>query len=840
MSLKLFKSVPHTICGIVFVLATLSAFSPQTAHGDEQRLVLSLAKQEELAILSIDNDGALQLRDRIANDGQPGASCFDSTGLNFYVASSGPSTVGVYRVGPDGFEQLQSVAVPAKPSYLTIDPSGQFLLASYFATGQVSVHRIVGEGRLSNEPIELLTIDERAHGIALDPSGRFAFVPHTRPNAITQLRFDAVTGKLSLNDPPKIKRTEPAGPRHLWLHPGGRFAFGSDEAGRSITAYRFNKRTGTLDHLQTESSLPPEYTGKGSTSHVEVHPNGKFAFIANRVQGSIAVFGIDEEVGRMSFIDRTPTEKNVRSFNLSPDGRFLVAAGQGSGRIVCYKIAADGRLSDVSKLDVGGTPWWVQFYPGVAMARSAGVASARSVASVDRSLTLGQGVMSGEVSDTSVLLQTRLTLGNELDHHGDVPGVQGVACFEWSTREDFADSERTDFQQALPQRDFIVRTKLSKLTPDTKYFFRAIYGVSPTFTALGPTCSFRTLPGANGHRDVTFIVGSCMNYIKFMHGKAGKASGPLTATDEDKRLGFPAFTAMKNLQPEFFVGTGDIVYYDNPYRVCETQEELRRCWHEQFRFPRLIDFFQDTPTYWSKDDHDFRFNDSDNETNRLPLPMTGIGMFREQLPIVPNDAPNPVTYRTIRVSHDVQIWMTEGRDYRSANEAPDGPEKSIWGTEQRDWLQAKLKASDAKWKLLISPTPMVGPDDAYKKDNHASLAGFRHEADSFFKWVNENRIENLFLVCGDRHWQYHSVHPTGVHEFACGALNDENSRMGVSPGAEYGTDPRGLIQQSYSSTEPSGGFLQFIVGETLGVTFFDDQGKALHRVRFPVDSLENK
>ena len=48
-------------------------------------------------------------------------------------------------------------------------------------------------------------------------------------------------------------------------------------------------------------------------------------------------------------------------------------------------------------------------------------------------------------------------------------------------------------------------------------------------------------------------------------------------------LGFPAFEVMGKLQPDFFVGTGDIVYYDNKFRVSQTTEELRRCWHEQSR-----------------------------------------------------------------------------------------------------------------------------------------------------------------------------------------------------------------------------------------------------------------
>ncbi len=444
-------------------------------------------------------------------------------------------------------------------------------------------------------------------------------------------------------------------------------------------------------------------------------------------------------------------------------------------------------------------------------------------------LFIGQGTMSGEVTDSSALLQTRLTQATELNTDGDLSGAAGVVCFEWSTHEDFREVARTPFQPATDQHDFIVRAGITGLKPGTTYHYRAVFGNTGASAKAGTSCSFKTLPGGEQDAPVRFIVGSCMNYNKFMHGKRGKASGPLTATEEDKRLGFPSFASMLKLRPDFFVGTGDIVYYDNPLRVAKTVSQLRQCWHEQFRFPRLIEFFRRVPAYWSKDDHDFRFNESDNTTDELPLPKTGIDMFREQLPLLAAGSDKP-SYRTHRISKGLQIWLTEGRDYRSPNEMTDGPEKSLWGAEQREWLKSTLKASDAKWKILISPTPMVGPDDLKKIDNHADLSGFRHEADAFFAWLKENKIGNLTLVCGDRHWQYHSIHPSGIEEFACGALNDENARMGVAPGAKKGSDPQALIKQEYTSATPHGGFLQITAGDELVFEHFDSRGKSLHRV----------
>jgi alkaline phosphatase D len=448
---------------------------------------------------------------------------------------------------------------------------------------------------------------------------------------------------------------------------------------------------------------------------------------------------------------------------------------------------------------------------------------------------LAQGTMTGEPTATTILLQTRLTVipGPELDAKGDVPGAAGVACFEYGTKPDFSDAQKTAWLNATPESDFIVRAALNNLRPGQRYFYRALFGPSRDHPKAGRAGEFTTLPGGSASANVSFIVGSCMNYMKFMHGARGKAGPAITATEEDKRLGYRAFVAMANLEPDFFVGTGDIVYYDNIlHGPAETLPKLRECWHEQFRFPRLIEFFARTPSYWSKDDHDFRFNESDNETAKRPLPKTGIELFREQMPILPAGDRTSPTYRTHRVSRHLQIWLTEGRDYRSANAMPDGPEKSLWGQAQRTWLQRTLKESDATWKILITPTPMVGPDDATKIDNHADIGGFRHEGDAFFAWLKENKITGFMTVCGDRHWQYHSIHPSGVEEFACGALNDENARLGVPPGSKKGTDPDARIRQPYLYSEPTGGFLHVRVSENgrLVIEHRDDHGKVMHTV----------
>jgi alkaline phosphatase D len=447
-----------------------------------------------------------------------------------------------------------------------------------------------------------------------------------------------------------------------------------------------------------------------------------------------------------------------------------------------------------------------------------------------------QGEMAGEVTTESVLLQSRLTAiaGPELDANNDIPGSPGIAYFEWSETTDFTKIGRTKWFEAKADRDFIVRARITGLKAGTTYFYRLVFGSDRDHSQSGPVRKFKTLPAPDSAEPVSFVMGSCMNYYSFQSGKAN-GGGPVTATEEDRRLGYPAFAAMTALRPDFFVGTGDIVYYDHPPKTAaQTLPELRQKWHEQFRFPRLVEFFGSTPAYWSKDDHDFRFNDADLGGAKLPEPATGIEVFREQMPIfVSSDRETP-TYRTHRVQKHLQLWFMEGRDFRSPNKMPDGPEKTIWGKEQRDWLERTLKESDATWKVIISPTPMVGPDRNSKTDNHTNFAGFKHEADSFFQWLQANDLKNVLVFCGDRHWQYHSIHPLGVEEFSVGALNDENSIRGEKPGGPKTTDPEGLIKQPYHYAEPTGGFLQVNAGDAengapeLTLRFYDDLGAMLY------------
>jgi alkaline phosphatase/alkaline phosphatase D len=137
--------------------------------------------------------------------------------------------------------------------------------------------------------------------------------------------------------------------------------------------------------------------------------------------------------------------------------------------------------------------------------------------------------------------------------------------------------------------------------------------------------------------------------------------------------------------------------------------------------------------------------------------------------------------------------------------------------------------------VVVTPTPLVGPDRRGKEDNHTNFGGFRSEGEAFLRWAADEGLpqRGLVVITGDRHWQYHSVHPSGVHELSVGALHDQNLQRGMRPGSFWSTDPDGLIEQPFLEDD-TGGFLwveveREEVGSRLRATWMDEFGTPRNR-----------
>ncbi|MCY4593166.1 MAG: hypothetical protein OXC19_00015, partial [Bryobacterales bacterium] len=80
-------------------------------------------------------------------------------------------------------------------------------------------------------------------------------------------------------------------------------------------------------------------------------------------------------------------------------------------------------------------------------------------------INLRQGTMAGEVGETSVILQSRLTSSNPRQdpRWEGVRGAEGWARFEIADNEPFDAAHFTDWIEASPYSDFIVKLKINDL-----------------------------------------------------------------------------------------------------------------------------------------------------------------------------------------------------------------------------------------------------------------------------------------------------------------------------------------------------------------------------------------
>lgn len=345
------------------------------------------------------------------------------------------------------------------------------------------------------------------------------------------------------------------------------------------------------------------------------------------------------------------------------------------------------------------------------------------------------------------------------DMFGACPGQQGEVRLIYFPKLQRRILKSTPWKRTVASNDFTAQWQLNNLKPGTHYAAiveaRVSDGQPPTAVIRG---GFETAPATDAKKNIKFCMTTCHDFFR----------------RDNEFEGHKIYPAMTKIDPDFVVHAGDIEYYDKPDPWAMTLELMRFKWARIFSLTDNRQFYQKTTSYFLKDDHDTLRNDcSPGQKYGSVTFAQGVKLFNhEQFP-----TRNP-RYQTVKWGKDLQVWFLEGRDFRSPNQLPDGPEKTILGKAQKEWLFTTLGASEAKFKLVFSPTPIVGPDRKNKKDNHANNI-FAHEGEELR--VRLSQHEGLIVLCGDRHWQYASYDKdSGLWEFGCGP-GSEKHQLGWNP-----------------------------------------------------------
>jgi 6-phosphogluconolactonase len=284
----------------------------------------------------------------------------------------GGSAIGGFAIKPDGTLTAlnQQPAGGGGPCYAIVDKAGKNVLVANYGTGSVADLPIAADGLLSppgsidQHPNTDPKQKPHAHCIDLDAANHFAVSCDAGLDKLFVYHFDSEKGTLTANDPPTAALPAKAAPRHMVFSHDQRFAYVITEAALTVTVFTYDAEHGVFHDIQTISTLPEGFTGKGlSTAELIMHPSGKFLYGSNRGHDSIVGYAVDQSTGKLTLVGQTSTQGKVpRGFGIDPTGQWLIVGNQNSDSLVEFKIdQKTGELSATGTKYELGAPVCVKF-----------------------------------------------------------------------------------------------------------------------------------------------------------------------------------------------------------------------------------------------------------------------------------------------------------------------------------------------------------------------------------------------------------------------------------------------------------------------------------------------
>jgi 6-phosphogluconolactonase len=272
----------------------------------------------------------------------------------------------------------------AGPTYVSLHPSGKFLLVANYFGGSVAVLPIRADGQLGkatdvrndegsigptkavNAPLGSYAFSghdrTHAHMIETDPSGNFVLHVDLGQDRIYVWSLDIQKGTLNATQQRFVSLPAGDGPRHFYFHPNRKWFYSIQEEGSTIALFDFNSVDGVLTHRQTISSLPKGYAGSNFCSEILVSRDGRFVYGGNRLHDSIGIFSVGKDGGLTHVADEWTRGNYPRSFSFDPSGNFLFCCNQRADNVTVFRVeTSTGLLQFTGQYIAVGNPSMIAF-----------------------------------------------------------------------------------------------------------------------------------------------------------------------------------------------------------------------------------------------------------------------------------------------------------------------------------------------------------------------------------------------------------------------------------------------------------------------------------------------
>jgi 6-phosphogluconolactonase len=231
------------------------------------------------------------------------------------------------------------------PCHLSVHPSGRWLLSANYGSGSVAVHPIGDSGALG-ERTDVVTHSSpapgpgqdgpHAHQFVTSPDGGHVLAVDLGTDTVYTYRLDDRRG--TLTEVHRARTRAGAGPRHLTFHPGGRHAYLANEVDDTVTVCAYAPATGRLTVGEPQST--GSRSGTNYPAQILVTADGRFAYLANRGDNTLARYAVEADGARLRLLDTVPVAGDFpRQIAFSPDGTLLFAANQRSGTVSVFQVA---------------------------------------------------------------------------------------------------------------------------------------------------------------------------------------------------------------------------------------------------------------------------------------------------------------------------------------------------------------------------------------------------------------------------------------------------------------------------------------------------------------------
>lgn len=235
------------------------------------------------------------------------------------------------------------------PTHLAWDPHSGTLFVANPGNGVVSVIKTDADGgsRLLEDKAQQegsgptpRQKHAAAHGVAVDPTGRFVLSADFGADKLYIYRFDKATGKLSPSSPNFISTPAGSGPRHIEFTPDGKYVVMNTELNGQVRVYRWNEQAGTVEQTQVVDPFPTGYTQEKSGAEIEFSKDGKFFYLSLRgSEDKLLVYRWDAIEGKLTEIQRIPSLGGTPwSFALDPSGKWMLVTNSTSGNVSVFSV----------------------------------------------------------------------------------------------------------------------------------------------------------------------------------------------------------------------------------------------------------------------------------------------------------------------------------------------------------------------------------------------------------------------------------------------------------------------------------------------------------------------